>query len=237
MPSDAQGTKPEEQEAQEKAMQETLNKALSSASAMVSAAKEKGTESKLGALSNARGMGKAPVDWKAELAEFIGSVTDSVRNRSYARITRRPMKGLIKPGTKRQGLPHIGVVLDTSGSMMSDIPEMLSELEALSGDGYSMSIVCCDTESSPVQEFDAGDFDASDLEILGGGGSDLEPGFDAVMEEREVDGIVCLTDAYIDLPKNPPSTKVLFVLTPYCCDLPKRWSKCQDVSTVKKMTI
>lgn len=140
-------------------------------------------------------------DWRDELDEFTGSVKDAEWRSTYSKLCRRPVEGVIRRGRVRDGKPHIGVIIDTSGSMYSDLPKVLVELEVLSSDGYTFDVICTDGEVYGPYHFTAGDFDYRDLPLDGGGGSDMVPAFEKYKEHcPDSDAIIFCTDGYIDWP-------------------------------------
>lgn len=151
------------------------------------------------ALERARANRQAYVDWRLELADFCGSARTDERTSTYSRICRRPVPGLIRPGKKREGKPHVGVILDTSGSMYMALPKLMVELEAMSQDGFSFTCLCSDGGVYGPFEFAAGEFDYRDLPLQGGGGSDMRPVFEKAME-FECDAMVFCTDGDIEWP-------------------------------------
>ena len=141
------------------------------------------------------------VDWRLELQDFCGSARTDERSSTYSRVCRRPVPNLIRPGKKREGKPHIGVILDTSGSMYCTLPKLMVELEAMSQDGFSFEILCTDGKVYGPYEFAAGDFDVRDLPLQGGGGSNMQPAFEKATELNGVDALVFCTDGDVNWPK------------------------------------
>ena len=157
----------------------------------------------MGAMLDAARANRKPfVDWRLELQDFCGSSKTSERTSTYSRVCRRPVPGLIRPGKKREGKPHIGVILDTSGSMYHQLPKVMVELEAMSADGFSFDVVCTDGEVYGPFPFGAGEFDYRDLPLKGGGGSNMTPAFETVRGHcPDADAIVFVTDGFIEWPK------------------------------------
>jgi predicted metal-dependent peptidase len=140
------------------------------------------------------------VDWKLELQDFCGSARTDERTSTYSRVCRRPVPNLIRPGKKREGKPHIGVILDTSGSMYTTLPKLMVELEAMSQDGFSFDVLCTDGKVYGPFAFASGDFDVRDLPLQGGGGSDMQPAFEKASELINVDALVFCTDGDVNWP-------------------------------------
>jgi predicted metal-dependent peptidase len=114
------------------------------------------------------------------------------------------------------------LVLDTSGSYLSDLPKFLAEFEALveSFGKYEITLVQCDAEVQDVKTYDPETpMDFTKFEMHGGGGSDFRPAFKKLRElGDDFNCCITFTDGYIDMPTYPPPYPTLFVLTP---DAPK----------------
>jgi len=149
------------------------------------------------------------IDWRLELIDFCGSSKSDERISTFARINRRPNPPILKPGKKRESNPCIGVILDTSGSMVSSMAKLMVELEAMSDDGFSFSVLCTDGKVYGPFEFESNEFDSLSLPLQGGGGSNMQPAFD-VAKEIPCDAWVFFTDGHI----NWPSKKTLEEIPP-----------------------
>jgi predicted metal-dependent peptidase len=116
----------------------------------------------------------------------------------------------------RAPIPKIAVIVDTSGSMGSDeLAEAVSETAGmLKAVGGNITFVACDADTEGVKSVSRWQ-QLKDL-MVGGGGTDMTPAFEAIAEHRErTDVIVCVTDGELygghpDEP--PPRTKVIWVV-------------------------
>lgn len=134
-------------------------------------------------------------DWRTELRRFI---SPSYRKDStWARPNRRFLhSGMILPGYVADGVSHLVIAVDGSGSI--DYPALqrvLSEVQGSMEEGGidKVSVVYCDTHVYNEREYVAGD----QLEILPAqcGGTKFKPVFDWMKENAsEAVGVVYFTD-------------------------------------------
>jgi predicted metal-dependent peptidase len=149
-------------------------------------------------------------DWRDELLSFAGSKPNE-RISTYAKLPRREGVGYIKAGKRKTAQPHIGVIVDTSGSMYHDLPKIMVELEFMSESGYTFDVVCCDGDVYGPYSFDRHEFDYRELPLEGGGGSNMEVAFEKIKEHcPDADALIFCTDGYIHW----PSEKLLAELPP-----------------------
>jgi predicted metal-dependent peptidase len=152
----------------------------------------------------------ARVDWRkvlaAEIRRGLSSVAGLV-DYSYRKPSRRAavVPDVVLPGFVRP-VPEIAVVIDTSGSMHeSQLAQALSEVESLmrgSGpSGRRLRIIPCDAAAHRVQRVTA----ARQVELLGGGGTDMGQGIEAARALKpRPNVVVVLTDGYTPWPAAPP---------------------------------
>ena len=126
---------------------------------------------------------------------------------SYRKPSRRSsVAGDVILPSLRQPLPKVAMVLDTSGSMDDHLlAQSLAEVEGvLLGLGVGrrhLKIVCCDAKAFEAQKV----MRARDVELLGGGGTDMGAGLTKAAELRpRPDLIVVLTDGHTPWPAEPP---------------------------------
>ncbi len=150
------------------------------------------------------------VDWRKELgatlrrgvAEISGAV-----NYSYQRPSRRAYCSpeVILPSL-RQRVPRLSVVCDTSASMNESLlTEALTEIDGLLvASGVrpdAVSVFTCDAEAGPAQLIRS----ASEITLVGGGGTDLTVGIDAAIQSRpRPDLVVVITDGWTPWPTSAP---------------------------------
>ena len=150
------------------------------------------------------------VSWQRLLASAVRRGVADVAGRvdySYRKPSRRSsvVPNVVLPSL-RQPLPKVAMVLDTSGSMNDQmLSQSLAEVEGvLRGLGVGrrhLRIVCCDAEAFEAQKV----MKARDVELLGGGGTNMGAGLEKAAELRpRPDLIIVLTDGYTPWPSAPP---------------------------------
>ncbi|MGR6921866.1 vWA domain-containing protein [[Actinomadura] parvosata] len=152
------------------------------------------------------------VDWRARLARLVRRGLAQASGRvdySHARPSRRAAAApsVVLPALVRP-LPRVAVVVDTSGSVARTVLEQaLAELDGvLRATGHRwLEVICCDTEAYPAQRVRA----AARVELVGGGGTDLRPGFDAA---AGADVVIVLTDGDTPWPARRPRPYVIVCL-------------------------
>jgi predicted metal-dependent peptidase len=107
-------------------------------------------------------------DWRDTLRRFID---DRARfDYSWTQPNKRHLSsGMIFPGVVADGLSHLGIVIDTSGSIDNDaLAKFGGELQAAVDQGAAarVTVIYCDTRVHNVSEFQAGE----DIQLIGGGG-------------------------------------------------------------------
>jgi predicted metal-dependent peptidase len=202
----------EDQQAQEAEIQESAARALSLGRAM-DALRGPGHGADPAAsrqlVSALRGLYRTP--WELALQRWLESVAPG--DRTFVRPSRRgaDRSDVVLPGRKREGW-ILNVVLDTSGSMLDEIPRALGAIadfcDAVAVD--QVRLVQCDAAMtsdrflSPVE--------VADHEISGGGGSDLSPALLHLAQDPHVEAVIVLTDGDIDFPDEDMPYAVLWVL-------------------------
>ncbi len=130
---------------------------------------------------------------------------------SYHRPSRRQsvMGNIILP--KLVGnVVHVSVVIDTSGSMggrelQVAVSETLGIIKAL---GTPVTVLSCDAAVHWVKPMMS-----ANMELAGGGGTDMGLGISEADKDRNCDIIVCITDGYTPWPRYPTRSKLIVVLT------------------------
>jgi predicted metal-dependent peptidase len=156
-----------------------------------------------------RGLYRPP--WELALQRWLESVAPS--ERSYARPSRRgaDRSDVVLPGHKREGW-SLHIVLDTSGSMVEDIPPALGAIadfcEAVGV--QEVHLIQCDTEVGRDEVLSPAE--VARFQITGYGGSNLSPALLRLAENPEVSAAIVLTDGDIDYPEESMPFNVLWVL-------------------------
>ncbi len=177
------------------------------------------------------------IDWRRELAaELRRAVADTVGavDYSYRRPSRRAsVAGAVVLPALRRPVPEVAVVCDTSGSMTDDLlARSLAEVEGiLSGMGLSrqVKVLACDTAAAPARRVSS----ARQVELVGGGGTDMGAGIDAAARLKPRPGvIVVLTDGFTPWPRAAPGgTKVVVGLLGDRAPAPPPWARAIRVET------
>jgi predicted metal-dependent peptidase len=172
--------------------------------------------------SNGGGCGHAPIEltalrdsymppWEMALQNWLEASVPG--DRSYARPSRRgaDRTDCVLPGKTRVGWT-IHIVLDTSGSMLCVLPRLLGMIADFSeGVGVSeLHLVQCGDELTaddwvPVAE-------VALVELIGGGGGGLSPGFERLASDPEVQSALIITDTYEEFPTSEPPFNVLWAV-------------------------
>lgn len=156
------------------------------------------------------------VDWKDVLSQWIGEKGVNL-DFTYRRPSRRSESvGCYMPSYQKYGIDDVCVLWDTSGSMNGRETAILSELQSITEDlGLTVRVLCCDTEvHSDVKDVKQ----AIDMigNIKGGGGSDFNPAFELLAEDKFQGVVVAFTDGHIGVPETKPHLikDVLWCLEP-----------------------
>lgn len=162
---------------------------------------------------------KPEVSWKEVLAQFVTRA--SGEDRTWRLPNRRFVhSGLYLPSTEGMKM-KIAVGIDTSGSVMQDLPKFLGELNALvkSFGNYELHLIQCDASVQDYKlytEEDPLDLENEKFNVRGMGGTMLKPIFDYVeLNELDVDAAVIFTDGYCEKfnEYDAPSYPVLWMVS------------------------
>lgn len=160
------------------------------------------------------------LDWKEVLAKFVTKSGGDTK-RTWNKCNRRFISSKTYLPSSYSDAMKVGVVLDTSGSVVQVSEKFLSEVNGIvsSFTGYSLDLVQCDTHVTSHMHFD--EYEPLNLaemnyDINGGGGTYLTPGLKWFEKNNcDVDCIVVFTDCEcedMDL-ENAPSVPVLWIST------------------------
>lgn len=162
------------------------------------------------------------INWKEVLSQFITKSTGE-SNRTWNRPNRRfAARGLYLPSASGEKI-KIALGIDTSGSTCVETDTFIAEVKEIveTAGEYELTIIHCDTEVNKTEFYDSMDnpFDPNveEYSFAGGGGTNLLPIFDHVVEnELDVDAIVMFTDGAFDKITQadlPDGLPVLWVIT------------------------
>ena len=162
---------------------------------------------------------KPEVSWKEVLAQFITRA--SGEDRTWRTPNRRFVhSGLYLPSTEGMEM-KIAVGIDTSGSVMTDLPKFLGELNSLvkSFGSYELHLIQCDARIQDYKlytEEDPLDLEHEKFNVRGMGGTKLKPIFDYVeLNQLDIDAAVIFTDGYCERfnTYDAPSYPVLWMVS------------------------
>jgi len=130
--------------------------------------------------------------WRSTLEHFVQNCRQDEAEKTWKRLSRR--YGNRASGRKAQNRPNLLVIIDTSGSIgEEDFNLFSSYLSFAVGFCKSVKVVFCDTQIQYCEELHDDQRSKFPKSILGGGGTDMSPGFEYGKKEK-VDGVVILTD-------------------------------------------
>lgn len=163
----------------------------------------------------------AEIPWQKELAVVTRAACawrENAVDHRYDAPSRRQAGvgyGVGKPVLPRfrQPVPNVAVILDTSGSMGSqEMGEACREVNGiLKTIGAEVSFCTCDASVNGISK--VRNVKEALARLHGGGGTDMAPGFAAVMKQRpRPEVVICLTDLCIGDPgPKPVGAKVIWV--------------------------
>jgi predicted metal-dependent peptidase len=163
-----------------------------------------------GLLGILRGLYRPP--WEMILQQWLESVAPGPR--TYSRPSRRSgdRTDVVLAGRRREGWT-LHIVLDTSGSMVSEVPYVLGLIAAFC-EGVNVTqihVLQCDTRVTHDDWVDPEEL--ARYPIAGGGGSDMSPAMLHLAADPEVESVLVITDGDISYPAEPPPYQVLWALT------------------------
>ena len=167
-----------------------------------------------------------PADWKKILLNYVTN-TFGGPHRYLPPNRRFAWKKLYLPSREKKQELNIVVALDTSGSMTEEVPQFLTELEAMTsvfGD-YTITIIQCDCAIKDVQTYTSSNpINVEKIKFHGFGGTNLCPPFTYVKENFDEDPTVFIyiTDGEGPAPATPPKYPVIWAITPYG-SMPCKW--------------
>lgn len=184
-----------------------------------------------------------PQPWRQLLGAAIRSAAGAPgvgENHTYRRPSRRSaaVPGVLLPSLRRTP-PRVCVVIDTSGSVSdaelgSALLEVAAIARAVGGRRDLVSVISCDAAAGLAAPLCR----AEDIELIGGGGTDLRSGFARALRSRpRPDVIVALTDGQTPWPSEAPPCRTVVGLFPrpargvnerdpdYVPDTPPSWAR------------
>lgn len=148
--------------------------------------------------------------WPVLLRRFLTEIEDPDHSLGYPSRRLPHLVGIV-PGKRRlPGRARVMAVIDTSGSMTSrDLSVIAAEFRRLARHA-DMTVVQCDAEVQDVRRFCG-----AITRVVGRGGTDFRPPFDARILKRLRPGVVAyFTDGIGPAPEVRPKVPVIWVITP-----------------------
>jgi predicted metal-dependent peptidase len=139
------------------------------------------------------------VDWRRQLQGAIRGALMQAAGRvdySYTRPSRRQsaVPQVVLP-VMRGPKPSVAMVIDTSGSMsQKDLARALGEAKGVvEATESKVSVIACDARAYEIQDI----YRAEDIDLTGGGGTDMNAGLDKAEEIKPAPAIaIVFTDGY-----------------------------------------
>lgn len=160
------------------------------------------------------------LDWKEVLAKFVTKAGGDTK-RTWNKCNRRFAASKTYLPSSYSDAMKVGVVLDTSGSVVQVAEKFLSEVNGIVSafTGYSLDLIQCDTRVTSHMHFD--EYEPLNLaemkyDINGGGGTRLTPALSWFKENNcDIDCIIVFTDCECEemTPDRAPEVPVLWIST------------------------
>ena len=153
---------------------------------------------------------KPTVDWKRVLKLFSGQ---SSKTKIYHTVKRVSKRFGTRPGIKIKKQNKIAIIVDTSGSIDSEIlNQFFFEIQQIYRLGTDVLVIECDDRVGNVYTYSK----QTILEISGGGCTDYDPAFEYINQNKnlKINSCIYLTDGYAEPPKIKPRCNLLYIITP-----------------------
>ncbi len=152
---------------------------------------------------------KNNVDWKRVLKIFANATGRTYVSHSMKRISKRYGT---RPGVKIKRLWKLCLVIDTSGSISSEILQIfLNEINQIYKCGAEITLIQCDASVQKVSKYSP----KSEITVMGRGGTDFDPALQFIKESKiNYGGVIYFTDGYACEPKTKLTKPLLWVITP-----------------------
>lgn len=133
-------------------------------------------------------MNYKPKDWKSDLKRFAARAIETALQSSKKKRNRR--YGIMYPGVIKEELLHIGVAIDTSGSVSDEaLCQFMAEVGNIAKYA-TVTVVEADSEVKNAYLFDP----KKQYKVAGRGGTAYQPAFDYFTNETDVDGVIYFGD-------------------------------------------
>ncbi|ONN27554.1 hypothetical protein XJ44_03255 [Thermosipho affectus] len=150
---------------------------------------------------------KSTLNWETILRRFSNA---SIKGDKYMTPLRPNRRYDDQPGWRYEYKSKLAVILDTSASIIEEeMNQFLTEIEKIAKQDSQLILIQVDKSVTMVTEYKSGNW--KDLEIYGGGETNLQPAVDLAQSKVGVEGIIIFTDGHVDVPV--VKRRVLFVLS------------------------
>jgi predicted metal-dependent peptidase len=157
------------------------------------------------------------VDWRRA---FAATVRRAINYRAgqhtptYTRLPRHRLPGIVTPGSRRPQVT-VAVVVDTSGSvgaaqLRAALAEVRGVVKAAGVPDRGLAVLACDADVTATTRVHRVSSIGADLDLSGGGGTDMRVGIAAAEQMRpRPDAVVVLTDGYTPWPQVPTRARLI----------------------------
>lgn len=175
-----------------------------------------------------KGKGNIPGGWKRFADEILEPQTDPLSklravvkyavnsvtgfgNHTYRKLNRRQPPAAFRLPAHYQPKPNVLAVIDTSGSMSNDDLAMALGVVAtiLKNHAKSLRVITGDTQKQACCKV----FHARNVELAGGGGTDMSQLLLEATADERCDVVVCISDGITNWPTEPLQQRLVICLT------------------------
>jgi predicted metal-dependent peptidase len=150
---------------------------------------------------------RSTIDWQTLIRRFAGA---TIKGEKYLTPLKPNRRYENQPGWKYEYKSKLAVIMDTSASIIEEeLNQFISEIEKISKYDTEITLIQVDESVTLITEYKSGKW--KDLEIYGGGETNLQPAVDLAQSKTRVEGIIIFTDGHVDVPV--VKRRVLFVLS------------------------
>jgi predicted metal-dependent peptidase len=152
------------------------------------------------------------INWKQALARFAASLADAETRRTLKRPDRRELSPF---GKKREYLPSLVVVVDTSGSVSDEMLAMFfSQIHLLRNMLNEVEVVIADAQVHESFTYKSGMENSLKNAAVGRGGTDFDPAVKYINTNlSHCDGAVYLTDGWCPVPSTKCRIPMIWIVT------------------------
>lgn len=159
------------------------------------------------------------INWREQLCEFVTTHVAGNDESTWRKPNRRHLANdVYLPSMISESVRKLVVVFDTSGSCFNSQEQVafVSEFAALMElvKPEKIVVMYVDSDVAGHQEFDDGQFAVAELDVQGGGGTDLEVAYDWIERNGHGDtqAVIFMTDGFTTY-RTAPKWPVLWVMT------------------------